>query len=732
MDNIPREDIKKLLTKYEFRLDSTNNSSFSEYVEDNQVLSQDYKQFKKENTAKALSRYEKGCAFCESILKISPDPKKAEIIQKDIDSCHLNVTPTGTASFSILVPLGIMVLGSIVTYFLFQSLFFPLFFAIVAAALINPLAKIPNFIASRWRMEASNQMVLCIFYVVAYMRHTSNLEKAVEFAADHLSPPLNFDLKKVLWDVETEKYESVKESLDMYLEGWKEYNKEFVETFHVVESSLYEGDQTKRVETLDKALNLILDETYEKMLHYAHDLRGPITMLHMLGVILPILGLVIMPLVVSFMEGVHWYHLATIYNVALPIGVYFMGRNILVTRPAGYKDSQIDEEDLDMQKSKKVPFKIGKDKIIMLSPFWMAFIFAAIFMTIGLSPLIMHAIGVPDIGIGVFDDDALAERVSCGKPYCLLEYRPSKADASIEVGPYGFGSSVLSLFFVLGLGVGIGLYFKLKTGDTILIREQTKKLEQEFSSTLFQLANRLGDGLPAEIAFMKVAEVMKDTPSGSFFKLVSSNISKLGMGVQDAIFDPKVGAINYFPSNLIESSMKVLLQSARKGPHTASQSLMNVSRYIKEIHKVNERLKDLMADVISSMKSQISFMTPAISGIVVGIASMITSIIGKIMIQMQEAASTGGGSGVGGLSNMFGDGIPTYYLQIIVGVYVIQIVYILIVLGNGIENGTDKVNEEYTIGRDLTKSVTLYFVITLIIMTLFTFIASNISSSVSA
>ena len=48
----------------------------------------------------------------------------------------------------------------------------------------------------------------------------------------------------------------------------------------------------------------MLEETYEKMLHYAQNLKSPITMLHMLGIILPILGLVILPLVVSFMEAV--------------------------------------------------------------------------------------------------------------------------------------------------------------------------------------------------------------------------------------------------------------------------------------------------------------------------------------------------------------------------------------------------------------------------------------------
>ena len=106
---------------------------------------------------------------------------------------------------------------------------------------------------------------------------------------------------------------------------------------------------------------------------------------------------------------------------------------------------------------------------------------------------------------------------------------------------------------------------------------------------------------------------MEGTVSGGFFKLVSANIRRLGMSIKQAIFDPVHGALISFPSNLIESSMKVLIQSIKKGPIIAAQALTNISRYIKEIHSVNERLRDLMADIISSMNSQIKFLTPAIA-----------------------------------------------------------------------------------------------------------------------
>jgi len=221
---------------------------------------------------------------------------------------------------------------------------------------------------------------------------------------------------------------------------------------------------------------------------------------------------------------------------------------------------------------------------------------------------------------------------------------------------------------------------------------------------------------------------MEGTLSGSFFKVVSQNIRRIGMSVQQAIFDPQHGALVYFPSNMIESSMKVLIESIKKGPRIAAEALMNVSRYIKEIHKVNERLKDLMADIISSMTSQIKFLTPVIAGIVVGITSMISTIITKLTRQI---AGAGAETGLGGLAPIFKTGLPTFYFQIIVGIYVVEIVYILTVTANGIENGSDKLAERFNIGKNLLRSTALYCFMSLAIMLIFNFIAGRIIGSIA-
>ena len=215
---------------------------------------------------------------------------------------------------------------------------------------------------------------------------------------------------------------------------------------------------------------------------------------------------------------------------------------------------------------------------------------------------------------------------------------------------------------------------------------------------------------------------MQGSVSGNFFNAVTMNITRLGMSVEQAIFDPQYGALAQYPSNLIGSSMKVLTESVKKGPKIAASALINVSRYIKEIHKVNERLKDLLADILSAMKSQISFLTPVIAGIVIGITSMITTILGKLGAQLKAVSGEGMGGGTRILS-LFGDSVPAYYFQIVVGIYVVQIVYILTFTTNGIEYGADKLNERFLVGKNILSSVRTYMIVGLIVMLLFNILA---------
>jgi hypothetical protein len=705
---ISNKEIEEVLEKYKAKLDKdVDLKDIGEYVP-NPEFSRQYISFRKEALGRTNSVYEKLCNFSEGIIKINPSEKDIPKIEKSIDVAHLNITPCGAASFAMLFAFFLVIISLIVggvSYFLTGQLgilILALILILVSVLIIGPITKYPIKIANTWRLSAGNQMVLCMLYIVIYMRHTSNLENAIKFAADHISDPLALDLKKVFWDIETGKFPTLKESLESYLVNWRDHNLEFVNSFHLVESSLYEPSEERRLELLDKSLKVILDGTYERMLHYAQDLKNPITMLHMLGVILPILGLVIFPLIGAFMPGVKWYYLALVYNIFLPIIVYNSGVNILSKRPGSYGEMSVE-----------TPKKKGM--------FLFSVILFIILFIVGISPFLINAIN-PAYDLTFWGDEHFFD-FDCDDSGCI--------------GPFGLGALILGMFIPLGAALSIGLYYKSKTKKSMAIRDETKKLEKEFSTALFQLGTRIGDGIPSELAFQDVAKTMSGTPAGNFFEKIHMNLTKAGMSLREAIFDPDNGAIIEYPSPLVESSMEVLIESSKKGPKVVAQSLTSISNYVNNVHSVNERLKDLLSEIISSMKSQINFMAPVISGIVVGISSMIVGVISKLGdrlsgLQDGSAVSVGGGIDLAAFSELFNksDVIPGYWFQVVVGIYVVQIIYILTVLANSIEFGVDKLNEQNSIGKNIIRGTLIYLSVSLISVLIFGRIAATTLSAV--
>ncbi len=688
------------------------------FEEENGVFSRDYLVFRDEVLGRGLNFYEKTCKFCGKYFNVKLSPEIEVKIQKAIDFSHLLITPKEAAGFGVGVSLLIILFG----IFLFALRFgvygvfggelpgFSFYFLIMlilisAVVLIKPLGKYPLRIANNFRIEVSDRMVLCVLYIVMYMRHTSNFERAVKFAGDHVGGALALDLRKVYWDVETGVFSTLKESMDLYLEKWKNKNLEFVESMQLIAGSLYESNDEKRVTILDKALNVMLEGSYENMLHYAQDLKNPVTNLHMLGVVLPILGLIILPLIGSFI-GVKWYVLGFMYNIILPIFVYVYGLNLLTNRPSGFggKVKYVEDEKT-----------ISNAKVFGLT-------LGILLLIIGFSPLIINFL-LPD-----FDIPLSLGNNQIGS---FLDYRTGEAG---KFGPFGVGAVLLSLFIPLGLAFGYGAYCKRRSASLVENFESIKRLEVEFAGSLFQLGNRVGDGLPIESAFRKVSEMLKGTSSGSFFSLVSNNLERMGMSLQNAIFDSENGAIKYFNSPLIETSMKVMIEAGRKGGSIVAQSLISISNYFRQVHLVIERLKDLLADVISSMKGQISFLTPIIGGVVVGIGTMITTIIGLLGKQFsnilgQEASGSFLSPNV--LLGLFPIEkiIPSFYFQLIVGVYVVEVTIILSILSNGIENGMDKISQLFVVGKNLYRAVLTYFIIAGVVTLIFNLLASAIAGS---
>ncbi|HLC87276.1 MAG TPA: hypothetical protein VJH65_03325 [Candidatus Nanoarchaeia archaeon] len=701
-----KEDVKEILRKYGSKIEKQIGTSDIHGI--GTSYSNEYMKFKEE-MAPEFTRYERWCHSLGSIVKLKPAEKDVEKVKKHIEIAHLDIEPWQALTLGVMVFVSIFlidVLLSIGIVLIRGFAEFPLllFFLILTVALFlfYFTNDYPKRLANKWRLKASSQMVPAILYIVVYMRHTANLEKAIAFAAEHLQPPLSLDLRKVFYNVQIGKFSTIKESLDNYLESWRGYSNEFIEAFNLIESSLFEAEESRRIATLEKSMQVVLDGVYDKMLKFTHDVKSPLTNVYMLGVVLPTLGLALLPLASAMLGGsLKVSYVFILFNLIIPFFVFYLNDKILFLRPGGHGETEFLERNPLYSKYKSN------------APYINAFLITLPFFILGFLPLIFYYTPLPD-AFGLPHDPTFSQlRLGFFGDEKIFDFK--ETDDGVN-GPFGILAVILSLFIPVSIALFFSIAFKAKTKELIIERGKTKDLEREFNSSLFQIGNRLGNGVPPELAFGKVAESSKGLMTEDFFRKVNYNIVQAGMSVEKAIFDPKRGAINYYPSELIATSMRVLIESSKKGLKIAALSLMSISQYIKNIDKITSRLKDMLAEIASDMKSNMTFLAPLLAGIVVSLAVMITSILNSLTLS--ELAGEGA-AGIGGLGDMLrifevSNMIPPYYLQMIIGIYLIQIVFILTSTLVGVDSGEDRLEKTNKTGKNLMKGITLYFAVALI------------------
>ncbi len=695
---------KDILKKYSSKLESDMGS-------ETESFSKDYLQFKQDMTP-PISRYEGWAKSLGSIINMKIAAKDRVKIEYYLERAHLDMTPSQAvvlAGVAWAVVFFASMIISVAIYLI--TLTFPFLFAflgfVTSMFVFYYAYTLPQRKANEWMLKASSQMVPAILYLVVYMKHTSNLERAVRFASEHLEGPLALDFKKIFYNVEIGKFSTIKQALDNYLESWREYAPEFVESFHLVESSLYEPSDDRRMQILEKALQVILDGIYEKMLKYSREIRSPLTNIYMLGIILPTLGLALLPLASTLLGGIlQWYHVMVLFNIIVPFLVFYMTSQVLLKRPGGYGDATI------LELNPLYP------KFISRKPWIKSALIVFPFIILGLLPFIFQVQFITS-SLGLQSDYTFAQ---IGIPFSqdTLMFDFKTVDGS-KIGPFGPIGVLLSLLIPLSIALFFSMTYKAKTREIIKSKEDTKLLEDEFTSSLFQLGNRLGDGIPAEIAFAKVAEATRNQKTHDFFALVNQNIQQSGMSLDLALFDKRRGAIVFYPSSLIATSMRILVESVKKGLQVAARSLMSISEYVKNIEKINQRLRDLLAEVVSDMRSNMTFLAPLLAGVVVGLSAMITMILNKLQSSVAAGSGTSGAgvAGLGSFQNILSlfdvtKMIPPYFMQVIIGLYIIEIIFILTTALVTVDSGKDILREKYDLSRYLKTGVLLYITTALV------------------
>ena len=636
-----------------------------------ELVSREYKIFREDERLSTLPRtiYEKACNFSEHVIRVQPDKKTREKLQYAIDFAHLKTTPEGVISFTFLFML-IVLLPTLLLIFLNMlglpglPLGYGAMVIVIGVFLTYYFYFYPRHLKSRYEMLVGSDIVTAVLYIVMYMRNSPSLEGAVRFASENISDELGLELKKLLWDVEVGNFLSMEDALIDYTRKWSN-NRPFVESIQLVITSLKQVGE-KRITMLEESVNIILEGNREQARHFNQKLKLPVTIVHALGIILPVMGLVLFPIVAVFLK-VDASVLFVGYDIILPFILYFTITNILEVRPATFSKIDITENP-DVPPKGKV--KIGK-KYVRAWP-------------IALVP------GLTLIILGIF-----------------LYFSELSEGASFE----GIIPAVMITF---GIALSIALYFILISKQKLKLREETRHIEREFAEALFQLGNQVSGGTPLELSIENSMDRIKNMKIRNLFEKALKNMKMLGMTFRQAFFDEKYGAVRYYPSKLIKTVMRTVVEASKKGVVVASTAMLSVSRYLKDLHQTQEEINESLNDTLNSLKFQAYFLTPMISGVV----GTLAIIIIRILKQLGEQSATYSG-GVPLLAQFGEISITPFQFIMIVAIYMIETSFILAMFINSIENGEDPVGRQNITGYTLLISFIVFSASLFITLTVF-------------
>lgn len=522
-------------------------------------------------------------------------------------------------------------------------------------------------------------------YLVMSMKLSSNLERAVDFAAEHGRGRVADELKKLRWDVQIGTIKTIEEGLDALAYKWGTFSDEFKHALMLIRSSVIEIDEAKRNAILDKAVTDTLEGIKDDMSKYATEMRQPSIYLYYVGVLLPLMLIIMLPIgsMMARLPLAQTWVLFALYNVAIPIGTIFFAKNILQKRPPVYVPPKIPDTYPGLPR--KGHIKIGKT-------------------------LVPAALVAIFLGITVY----------LGSAYILEPMlNPVPPSWNVEALATHFPFFQLA-GMVMGIVVAISIYLYGTSFAKRKVQKEMMELEKEFQDSIYVIASRLGENRPIEEAIAYTSNFLSTTKISGMFRRTDENIRNLGMTVEGALFDPTYGSLKHVHSDLIHGAMRIVTDSINLGVQQAARALISLSLQLRDAQKIKETVRSLLEEITSMMKSIAFFIAPLVLGI--------TSALQKIIIGALQAVGQTPVSAAGATAVVPGISIPNLpftsigdasMLQnvpsastflLLIALYVIEVTIILIYFTSRIEEGDNNLALKINIARSLPIAIFLFFI----------------------
>jgi len=159
--------------------------------------------------------------------------------------------------------------------------------------------------------------------------------------------------------------------------------------------------------------------------------------------------------------------------------------------------------------------------------------------------------------------------------------------------------------------------------------------------------------------------------------------------------------------------MHLFVEGVKKSYETAGVAIVKVAEHLKQLQEVEKGIKNSLGTLTSTLKSTATLFAPMIAGITLGITKLIS-----VVISGMDLGGLPEDNFISGSSN-FSFNISPEYFVLVIGIYMIQLLFLLIRFANGIDEGDDKVEYLYTLGKSMPATIAFFSIVTIMAMLIF-------------
>jgi len=615
-----------------------------------------------------LKYYEKVVKSFGNIIKVKVNENKRKNFEKINEELLLDVNIDQIDSASIFFLILFIFIG-IIPSIIISPLYFLIFISlgILSYILIDYYYII---LYNNLNIKKKSQLISLLLLIAIKLRQNPNVEQALLFAAKNINLPLKLDLLRLLRDIYNRKYISASEALVEYSRSWEKNAKFFYIGIMLILSALYDPDKDRRNFQIDKSIEETLEELVNELYEFSREIRSTINLVSMLGITLPVMLLTVFPLASIFLGNIFSpLSLFILFDILIPFIAFFAINYAISSKIIGVFSND------DIYLFYYLKRKDLKNKLISIAS--------------GIS-----------VGILLFFIIF----------FIIYEY----------LYKFDVLGILLSEFLVFLMGLSISLIAFIYFSHYKDLYKNLEKIGTDLPPFLLSLSSALNEGYPLEKAMIYVYPKYKGSPIGDFISKIYQNL-RAGLSFYDSVFDIRYGALSKIPSSQLKATMELLYEASSQSPAEASVITGIIARYFLLISKVKERIKDLVAEDLSQLKSLLRILAPVILGIVSAVSVMVIEILYKLSFQFSQISNlTSSSSNVSQYINSLPSIIFNIFnlnslvspasMIIIIGIFNVAIAFVIIYAINSIENSGDKLGFYYYLYKYYIINILIFFI----------------------